>query len=317
MKVGVIVGRFQTDELTPGHLSLIREASKNSDQVLILIGSTHKPPSHNNPLTFEMRRKIVWEGILGDYNILGSGMNKSCDFATLPLPDHHDEAQWVRNLDAIIHTFYRNDVVTIYVGRDSGMTRCYMDHGGKHKLREVSTPDATSATSRRAGLYNLPEENIDPRSVIWTTQHQYPKVYPTIDCVLMDRAGFFVLIRKKDESKWRFPGGFADPSDKSFEMTCRREVSEECGDIEITDPRYIGSLQIDDWRYRNETDKIITTLFAANVMFGLPRAGDDATELLGFVEGGVQEALVSEHRILWNLYLQWRGNNGLSTFSRG
>lgn len=310
MKVGVIVGRFQTDELTPGHLALIREASKGNNQVLILIGSTHKPPSRNNPLTFEMRRKIVWEGILKDSI---NPFNKACDIATLPLPDHRDDEQWVRNLDAVIHTFYRNDSVKVYVGRDSGMGPYYKKFNGKHEVVMVTTGDGPSATARRHTIGATDGHGLDPKSIIWTTQQQYPKVYPTVDIAAFDSGGYLTLVRKPTERQWRFPGGFVDPSDVTLEMAAKREFREECGNCEI-ELRYVGSMRIDDWRYRGESDKIITTLFMGQILWGRVVAGDDVTEYQGVAFPGDASMLVPEHRHLYQMLLDHVNRHGRLAF---
>ena len=46
-----------------------------------------------------------------------------------------------------------------------------------------------------------------------------------------------------------------------------REVMEETG-ADIGQPRYVWSGIVDDWRYRDESDKILTTLFEAPYIFG-------------------------------------------------
>jgi len=63
---------------------------------------------------------------------------------------------------------------------------------------------------------------------------------------------------KHAATEWRFLGGFADASDENYEAAANRELTEECGSVETGKMQYIGSAKIDDWRYRNEADKIIT-----------------------------------------------------------
>ena len=61
-----------------------------------------------------------------------------------------------------------------------------------------------------------------------------------------------------------------------------RELREECGDLEISALQYMASFRMDDWRYRREEDKIITTLFAADFLAGTPIGSDDIAEVAWF-----------------------------------
>ncbi len=49
-------------------------------------------------------------------------------------------------------------------------------------------------------------------------------------------------------------------------------MEEEAG-IAITDPEYMGSFVIDDWRYRGERDVIKTLLFRARLLSGSAESG--------------------------------------------
>ena len=87
------------------------------------------------------------------------------------------------------------------------------------------------------------------------------------------------MAKKANESKLRFVGGFADPNDNSFEETAIREAREETN-LTCVIVDYIGSTKIDDWRYRNEFDKIITNIFAlVPIEKQKPMAMDDIKEL--------------------------------------
>ena len=55
-KIGVVLGRFQM--LHKGHISLIDEASKLSDKVVVLVGSADKSNTIDNPFSFEERKEI-------------------------------------------------------------------------------------------------------------------------------------------------------------------------------------------------------------------------------------------------------------------
>ncbi|OQP47532.1 hypothetical protein A4H97_05175 [Niastella yeongjuensis] len=140
-------------------------------------------------------------------------------------------------------------------------------------------------------------------------QNAYSKVYPTVDIAVLKDGDTQVLLGKKHNApQWRFPGGFTDPTDDSYEAAARRELQEECGDLEVNAMQYIGSAKIDDWRYRSEEDKIITLFFKTQWVFGHPKANDDLKELGWFpvkeLQAMMQQGtIVKEHHILVNILL--------------
>ena len=59
-------------------------------------------------------------------------------------------------------------------------------------------------------------------------------------------------------------------------------MKEEAGNIEVSPMEYETSKRIDDWRYRSEKDKITTTLFSCDYVFGSPTPQDDIEALEWF-----------------------------------
>ena len=84
--------------------------------------------------------------------------------------------------------------------------------------------------------------------------------------------------------------------------------------LEITDPVYVTSAVIDDWRYRQEKDKITTALFHARRMYGHPEPNDDICELKWFDTNEInlddseflELNIVEEHRYLVKTVLNHR-----------
>ena len=58
-RTGVIIGRFQTDELTDGHKKLINYVSENNDDMIIFIGSTEAVGTRRDPLDVVSRWYMV------------------------------------------------------------------------------------------------------------------------------------------------------------------------------------------------------------------------------------------------------------------
>lgn len=58
MKIGIIVGRFQTSQLHDGYKYLLSNAQINYDQYAIILGSSQQP-NDRNPLPFTVRKKMI------------------------------------------------------------------------------------------------------------------------------------------------------------------------------------------------------------------------------------------------------------------
>jgi bifunctional NMN adenylyltransferase/nudix hydrolase len=120
------------------------------------------------------------------------------------------------------------------------------------------------------------------------------------------------LARKPDEKKWRFIGGFSDPTSVSLEEDAKREVQEEAG-VEVGNITYLGSTLINDWRYRGEIDKIKTALFVAKYVFGKPEGADDVAEVKWVSMNNLNKAdIVEPHHVLIDMFNEkFSGNREL------
>ncbi len=121
-------------------------------------------------------------------------------------------------------------------------------------------------------------------------KHPYPIAYHTVDIALfrLERVGahitaYVVMGQKPKEvgtGLWRFPGGFVDPTDLSAEAAVLRECREEVNGPEIDlYPKYITSMLTNDERYRESRDKILTSFYKVQYIYGPIKAGDDLAEV--------------------------------------
>jgi len=89
LTTAVIIGRFQP--LHNGHIALIKQAMKENDTVLILVGSCNKAPDFNNPFTIEERLQMI-ENVFDE------------EGANIPfvrgLKDKPTEDEWIREVIA-------------------------------------------------------------------------------------------------------------------------------------------------------------------------------------------------------------------------
>jgi bifunctional NMN adenylyltransferase/nudix hydrolase len=184
---------------------------------------------------------------------------------------------WSDKLDGMIEDVVTpHQTVCLYGGRESFIDRYH----GKHKTCELISDRYINAGTeiRKQIAQGRTGPSTDfRRGAVWNAYNRFPTAFTTVDVAIFDPqpdgAMTILLVQKPHEELWRLPGGFVEPG-TTLEANARREVQEETG-ITITDPVYIGSQPIDDWRYRNEVDKITTTLFTANRLSGGLRPNDD------------------------------------------
>lgn len=140
------------------------------------------------------------------------------------------------------------------------------------------------------------------RGAIWAAYNRYPTSYQAVDAAIFNEdKSKLLLVRKPGEVLFRFCGGFVDPKTPNLESNCRREVAEELH-LEVSDPIYIGSSNINDWRYRGEVDGVMTTLFACTHIFGVPQPDDDICEARWFETAKLKpEDIMPAHHCLFEL----------------
>lgn len=292
--VGVIVGRFQTDNLTRGHIDLIQSVFQKHLKTIIVIGLSQIRCTKSNPLDFESRRIMLVE--------------KFPNIVVKYLNDNPDDHVWSNNLDKIIQDCIPPSApVFLYGSRDSFIK--YYD--GKFQTVELIPETISSATNRRTSIGFLTGNSEEfRRGVIYATQMRYPTAFCAVDAIIYNETGMILLGKKNiDGGKYRTIGGFCDPiigTTNFLEENIIREIHEECGQIEISPPAYISSQLVDDWRYRHEEDKIFSVLFSTKYLFGGPQPGDDIDELKWFHEDDLRknykELVIETHWILIKRY---------------
>jgi bifunctional NMN adenylyltransferase/nudix hydrolase len=285
-KLAFIVGRFQNVELHAGYFHLLERASLLPDvtDIVIIMGSSPVPATRHNPFTFEERKQMFIDSVLSYKDYMLSHIA-----GFIEQMDQNEDAVWSKNLDRAIDKFICNDN-RFYHTHDPILV-CSRDsfkpyYSGDVEVVEVE-PDEYSTTStedrdnvaRQKGFVNK-AYLVGKLKGIYA---KYPTVYATVDIAIINETFNEILLgRKHRETKWRFPGGFSDPTDMSFEDAAKREAREEVGNIELADWQHVGSMRVDDWRYRKGVDKIITNFYRCSYIFGKPVASDDLAEIKWF-----------------------------------
>ena len=270
--VGVIIGRFQVEALHGGHRELFDHVlEQNHNLNVVILGKTPLGvPTKRNPLDVDARMRMIHETYSGKFVIAWIEDTPG------------DDREWSEKLDKIVGDLANGRDVMLYGSRDSFVAH-YL---GKHPTSVYNQKVYCSATDvRKACGKNVHGSEEWRAGVIWATQNQFDKVYPTVDVAIFDCAhggeeegNIIWLGKKKGDDGYRFIGGFADPTDGSFEDAARREALEETG-LVVDQVEYVGSRRMDDYRYSGEIDKIITIFYKAHAASGIPKPSDDIAEL--------------------------------------
>ena len=285
--VGVIVGRFQVHELHEAHRDLIESVIARHDRTIIFLGLSELRNTKRNPLDFNARKQMLL-----------------CQYPDIEIHyvnDQPDDKVWSRNLDSQLKKWLApGQTALLYGGRDSFIKHYH----GKYATCELEPEVYISGSQLRKMISAKTMASKEFRAgAIWASNNRFDISYTTVDIAVLDEGGERLLLGKKmqDNGKYRFIGGFSDGNSTSLEQDARREVSEEAK-IEISEPQYITSIQIEDWRYRNETDKIKTTFWLAKHVFGSPQASDDLDGLKWFdIKDGperLKEQVIKQHHPL-------------------
>ena len=117
--VGIIIGRFQIDELHHNHKEIIEFVKQKHDRVILLLGIA-KGNQRDNMLDYEMRSEMIKE--------------QYTDIIVSYIEDKKSNDVWSKNVDSTILTLKSpTQTVTLYGGRDSFIKH----YNGKFKTQEL------------------------------------------------------------------------------------------------------------------------------------------------------------------------------------
>jgi len=270
--LGVVVGKFQVHELHAGHKYLLDHAARHQ-RMLILVGTPAGVLSRDYPLDYHTREMMLTEAY----------PNASVQ----PLLDQPTDSQWSEGLDHVIRTIHRIGDVTLYGGRDSFIPH----YNGLFKTEEVETIHQDNGSAIRDDIAFEPLAHpLFRRGMIYASRNVFPRVNCTVDIAVtrpidtmlihkahIDKdAEYMVLLGQKkiQPGLWRFPGGFVDGNDDSYEMAAKRECHEETGLVSESKPIYIESMRIQDWRDTTDA-KTHTVFFHVPHTIGKAKGDDD------------------------------------------
>jgi bifunctional NMN adenylyltransferase/nudix hydrolase len=297
-KVGVVVGRFQVRDPHEGHLYLLNYVKERSDKLCILIGSSGASLTKRNPLPYTIRKEMMLEY-----------------YPDAIVHQILDSRTWSRKLDKMLDELFPDCEVTLYGSRDSFR----IHYTGAYPVIEIEPYGEVSGTELRRNMSPPVHKSSHRQGMIDAQNARYDISYQATDVAVIDRKSKKVLLgRKKDVDTWCFLGGFVDPKDQSLEEAMLRELKEEVTGI-VTDenPVYRCGPRIDDYRYRDDDDKIMTAFYTVNYISGTPVPGVDhegkveLEEVKWFDYHEAYNAVGPAHKVLAQKIVEMFENNQL------
>lgn len=282
--VGVIVGRFQVAELTPGHREIFEHVlSKGHNQSLVVLGVAPLRATKNNPLDYDARRRMIEDAYPGKFTILY-------------IKDTASDVNWSRELDTLIEDIAGRRPVTLYGSRDS-----FSGHyTGKYTCEEYQQRLYCSGTQERdafgRAVYSSPEWRA---GCVYATQNRYPVVLAAVTAVVLDDTNRVYLARRRGEDGLSLFHGLVSTQDEGYADAAKRVVDEITG-LEVSHLATFGSCWLKDWRFNSEEDQVLSTVIIMRKVFGAVRVPPDCVSVeLVSLDSVDEGALTPESRVTW------------------
>ena len=291
--VAVLPVRFQTEDLAPdvhpGHWDMVAEVCGKHQHVHFVLGVPRSYPTDNDPLPYEARMHMIREAIMNAFPCVTVTFEQS-----LSRDISYEERS--REFDASIMRQFPNREILVYGASDSFIDK----YSGAFKVQRVATTTKMRGTEIRKRMQFRHTRDFRA-GFMYAIVHRHRIAYPSVDVVVLNKnTGTALLVKKKTESGWRFPGSFFNiETDTDFESAAARTIEKELPGIVTQKAFPVASVRMMDWRYKRSRDGILTMLMRANYSSGIPQIGIGVDDVQWFaVADGTAELLVRDHHPL-------------------
>lgn len=270
-KLGVLIGRFQIDQLHAGHIACVEEVALRHERMIILIGDRDTPATDTLPLPAYIRQHMLTQ--------------QFPNVTVIPIMDHESDEAWSKHVDTVVRSMAGPHGAILYSGRDGFIPH----YKGRYQTVALElNMDDISATDIRAAIGQNPLLNSREfrAGMIYQMQHLIPRTYEAVDAAMLrmtpENKVEVLLVRKPGAKKWRFPGGHVEGTELTIQAA-RREMQEETGLAFETTPVFAGEFLINDWRVRDTTKAFYRTfLYVGWYSWGNAVANDDVEDAKWF-----------------------------------
>lgn len=272
----IFIGRFQPYH--NGHHHIISQGLKQAEKIIVLCGSSHLPPSHRNPWSFNDRKSMI----------LNSFDKAEAERITvLPLMDSpYNDSLWIASVQTIVNGVVQalnavphNTPSCALIGHQKDHSSFYLKMFPQWQSIEVENVNEINATVLRNDYFRQAEnfsnsgkifssvtpkgtqqffvENFNKAAFDYIfAEHEfvenykqqwqaapYPPVFVTTDAVVI-QSGHILLVKRKarpGKGLSALPGGFLDQHERLLDG-CVRELREETK-LKIPDPVLRGCIK--------------------------------------------------------------------------
>jgi bifunctional NMN adenylyltransferase/nudix hydrolase len=332
----IFIGRFQPCHTA--HIEIIRSALKQSERVIVLIGSAFQPRTTKNPFTWQERDEMIRASLTPAENA-----RVDC----FPLRDKmYNDNTWAKQVQDIVGQIARDKNVGI-IGHSKDESSYYLKMFPQWKLIDVDNINDVNATDIRDALFSTgcdinfdtgvgthlltpihdylrafalrPEFEQLVREYQFINQYKqawarapYPPTFVTVDAIVI-QSGHVLLVRRRAEpgkGLWAVPGGFLGQQERLVDAAIR-ELREETK-VKVPDPVLRGSIKdshVFDHPNRSSRGRTVTHGFLIELPPGeLPKVkgSDDADKarwipLSAFAK--MEDQMFEDHYHIVNYFL--------------
>jgi bifunctional NMN adenylyltransferase/nudix hydrolase len=153
----VLIGRFQP--FHNNHKTLVEQALRIADKVLILVGSSHAARTPKNPFTFEERRELIGKSFPDDTCYVGEKPRPGTPrrIAVEPIRDYfYSDDMWLSQVQAVTSEYIEDGETVALLGAYKDSSSYYLN---MFPQWEYVAPDSSigrmDATSIREALFDV------------------------------------------------------------------------------------------------------------------------------------------------------------------